>query len=139
MAITSLDHANTLFSLSSRHAPPNLRRDRRAGKDAGRRHLDQVDKTDAISAMRIARHEVGTCVSDTRHTNGRIKMLDMGDAPTSLGHRIDAELCSSLTHRQQVLDLRGSRPGWAVAVCNQQQPHTPPAPTHPLARAPTAR
>jgi hypothetical protein len=41
--------------------------------------------------------------------------------------------------RCEVLDLRGSRPGRAVTVYNQQQPCTPPAPTHLLAYASTAR
>ena len=45
--------------------------------------------------------------------------------------------CASFP-RCEVLDLRGSRPGRAVTVHNQQQPRTPPASTHLLAHVPTA-
>ena len=37
--------------------------------------------------------------------------------------------CASFP-RCEVLDLRGSGPGWAVAVYNRQQPRTPPTNTH---------
>ena len=96
--------------------------------------------------LRSVRHSnpphTSTCLSavcDTRHQRAGVAP-DLTPSPIAVHAvasphrrpRASLPLC-------EVLDLRGSRPGRAVVVFNQQHPRTPPTPQHPLAHSSTAR
>ena len=80
-----------------------------------------------------------SAVCDTRHRRAGAAP-DLAPSPTAVRAATSPHRrpCASLA-RCEVLDLRGSRPGRAVVVFNQQHPSTPPTPQHPLAHASTAR
>ena len=62
------------------------------------------------SPMRIARHEVGTCVSDTRQTNGRIRANRYEPIVQHRNGEISAHQFPALPSSLAPLDLRNGQP-----------------------------
>ena len=80
-----------------------------------------------------------SAVCDTRHRRAGAAP-DLAPSPTAV-HAVASphRRPRASLPRCEVLDLRGSSPGRAVVVFNQQNPRTPPTPKHPLPHASTAR
>ena len=137
------------------HSPPRTRssgrrpggREKRAcaggGRQiwTGRREKNAHPSTAIIKRCRYARFLLPKCHFRLRHSSPRAGAAsDLAPSPTAVNavtspHRHPR---ASLP-RCEVLDLRGSGPGRAVVVFDQQNPRTPPTSQHPLAHASTAR
>ena len=110
---------------------------RSAATHSSRQHAHQPPTalvTDAM-ARRLTKHHLPRHSSTTHYHGAKPRTI------SRCAHAVTKPCrhpCASFP-RCEVLGLRGSRPGRAVTVYNQQQPRTPPAPTHLLAYASTAR